>query len=61
MKIRIWLILALLNLQLGCAPGYYEKGPSYQEETSSDYRKWYRNPETEEEYQERIWRESLGG
>ena len=61
MKIWIWLILVLLNLQLGCAPGYYEKGPSYQEESSSDNRTWYSNPETEEQYQERIWWESHGG
>ena len=57
MKTWVWLALIILPLGAGCAPGYYEKEPAYQNYEQS-YPTWNRNPETNEEYLNRIWRES---
>jgi hypothetical protein len=54
MKARIWLILTMLMLMAGCAPGYYEK-PAEPETPTETWN--YRNPETQEEYERRIDRE----
>jgi hypothetical protein len=60
MKTWFWLLLAILTLMVGCAPGY--SGPAYQEETPA-YRemgKGYENPESAGEREERIWSEESG-
>jgi hypothetical protein len=58
--VKTWVVLflALLMFPIGCAPGYYEK-PGSHDVTPSYYetKKWYQNPETEEEREMRIWRE----
>ena len=54
MKARIWLILTMLMLMAGCAPGYYETPVAPETPTMT----WTRNPETQEEYERRIrWEE----
>ena len=58
MKTWLGLFLIIFMDLAGCAPGYYER-PAYRD--SGDYGqtfKWYQNAETDEERQERIWRES---
>ena len=57
MKTWFGLALIILPLGAGCAPGYYEKEPAYQAYEQS-YPTFTRNPETNEEYLNRIWRES---
>jgi hypothetical protein len=52
MKARIWLILTMLMLMAGCAPGYYEKPVAPEDPDVT----WTRNPETQEEYERRIQR-----
>lgn len=53
-----WLLLTMVMLLAGCAPGYSERPvsgdftPGYYEPKG-----WYQNPETEEEQAQRIWRE----
>jgi hypothetical protein len=49
-----WLFLLILTCLLGCAPGSYEpeQGSIYQ---GAESQKFYRNPETPEEQQQRIW------
>jgi hypothetical protein len=62
---KIWLcflIPVIMASILGCATGYYESPPTYE---TSAYEPpatpgWYRNPETEAEYQMRLWREDAG-
>jgi hypothetical protein len=51
MPARLLSLLTILVLTVGCAPGYYDTQPSYQPEATP---KWYKNPETEQEYQRRI-------
>ncbi len=62
MKTWVWLALIILPLGAGCAPGYYETEPSsvYQD-YQQPYPTFYTNPETTEEYLNRIWRESASG
>ena len=57
MAARLLILLTILVLWPGCAPGYYEKpqATTQPEET----RTWYTNPETEQEYQQRIWWENF--
>ena len=56
MKIWWWLCLTILTCTVGCAPGYYAPGQeSIYEESGSEH--LYRNPETQEQYQQRIWQE----
>lgn len=55
MKTWVGLALIILPLLVGCAPGYYETAPAYQQSSS----KFYTNPETEEQYERRIWWESM--
>jgi len=52
------LLLAISMFMAGCAPGYYKKRPGPGEEAPGYYetKKWYQNPETEEERWMRIWR-----
>jgi hypothetical protein len=59
MKTWAGLVLIILAPLVGCAPGYYETGPAYQEASPIFSGMTYTNPETEEEYQMRIWRESI--
>jgi hypothetical protein len=60
MGVRLLFLLAILSLLAGCAPGYYDTPQAaYQPEPT---RQWhtnpYTNPETEREYQRRIWWEN---
>jgi hypothetical protein len=60
MLARLLSVLTILTLAAGCAQGYYETPQaSYQPE---DTRQWftnpYTNPETEQEYRQRIWWEN---
>jgi len=55
MKIWVGLALIILTLLVGCAPGHYETGPAYQDSSPT----FYTNPETTEQYERRIWRESI--
>jgi uncharacterized protein YneF (UPF0154 family) len=55
MKTWVGLALIILPLLLGCAPGYYQPAPAYQQSSP----KFYTNPETTEEYERRIWWESM--
>ena len=61
MNTRFRLLLSVVMLMVGCAPGYYEK-PASGDVTPGYYetKKWYQNPETEEERNMRIWREESG-
>jgi hypothetical protein len=59
MKTWLGLVLIILTLPVGCAPGYYETGPVYQEPSPPFSRMTYQNPETTEQYQRRIWWESI--
>ena len=63
MKTWVGLALIILPLWTGCAPGYYEKAPANQAYQASPTQFYptlnYTNPETEEEYENRIWRESI--
>jgi hypothetical protein len=56
MKIAYALLLTILLA--GCAPGYYNQRPAYQEEETTKLydAKMYQNPETEAEQAQRIWR-----
>lgn len=62
MKTCLWLLLTLSVIVVGCAPGYYATGPSYQEGPPTERYEGmsFDNPETSEEKQMRIWRESMG-
>jgi hypothetical protein len=61
-KTSLFLLLAILMLLVGCAPGYYEKGQRYGEEAPGYYetKQWYQNPESEAERAMRMWREDSG-
>ena len=54
MKNWLWLVLAILALTTGCAQGYYDSPPAYQAPATTN---WNKNPETETEYQMRLWSE----
>jgi hypothetical protein len=56
-KIWLWLVLTLLTLTAGCARGYYDSRPAYQGGATVN---WYQNPETEGEYEMRLWQEDAG-
>ena len=60
MNIWVWLLLPILMLQAGCAPGYHDTGASSSEPVTSLSTMTFQNPETPEETTERIWRESIG-
>ena len=51
-KARLLFIVSVLALAAGCAHGYYEPQTAYQPEPTQ---KWYKNPETEQEYLQRLW------
>jgi hypothetical protein len=59
MKTWFWLLLAILTLMVGCAPGYDAKKPAYPTEapTYQETGKWRQNPETDSERDNRIWSE----
>jgi hypothetical protein len=59
MKIWVWLVLTILTLAVGCAQGYYDRRPAYPETGATI--NWVQNPETEEEYQLRLWSEDAYG
>jgi hypothetical protein len=59
MKTWIGLALTVLTFLAGCAPGYYEKGPAYQASSPTYSGMTYTNPETTEQYERRIWWESI--
>lgn len=59
MKAWLWLLLTLLVLTAGCAPGYYDSRPAYRDTGAA--MNWYQNPESEEEFQMRMWSEEAGG
>ena len=58
MKTRLWRVLAILTLTRGCAQGYSDQRPAYREPGAT--MRWYQNPETESEYQMRLWSEEAG-
>jgi hypothetical protein len=58
MKNWLWLVLAILTLTTGCAQGYSDQRPAYQGPATMN---WLQNPETESEYQMRLWSEDAGG
>ncbi|MGA9754693.1 MAG: hypothetical protein WBV23_06085 [Desulfobaccales bacterium] len=62
MKTWSWLLLAMLALMVGCAPGYEAPKPAYPTEAPAfrDTGMWHQNPETESERELRIWREESG-
>jgi hypothetical protein len=53
----IWLVLPLPLLAAGCAAGSGERSEAYQEPYYQTQH-LYKNPETQGEYEERIWEES---
>ena len=57
MKNWLWLVLTILTLTTGCAQGYTDPRPAYQGLATMN---WLQNPETESEYQNRLWREDAG-
>lgn len=60
MQARLLLLLTILALTVGCAPGYYETPPASQAETSPKmFTNPYTNPETQQEYEQRIWWENF--
>jgi hypothetical protein len=59
MKTWVWLVLTIMSLLMGCAQGYYESGPAYQAPAPVMSGMTYENPETTEQYEMRIWRESM--
>ena len=54
MPARLLLLLTILALTFGCAPGYYENPQAAYPRKRLAPQKWYKNPETEQEYQRRI-------
>ncbi len=58
METRLWLLLAILLLA-GCAQGYYETPQPYPQVGPT--MNWYQNPETESEYQWRLFKEESTG
>ncbi len=57
MRTWIGLLLAILMFMGGCAPGYYYR-PAYRDPGAT--MNWYQNPESEGEYQMRLWSEEAG-
>ncbi len=62
MKTCLWLLLTLSVIVVGCAPGYYATGSSYQEGPPTGRLEGmsFNNPETSEEKSMRILREGMG-
>ena len=62
MKTWFWLLLTVVMLTVGCAPGYSAKKPAYPEETpaSRGTGMLYQNPENGAEQGMRIWSEESG-
>jgi len=58
MKIWVWLFLAILTLAVGCAQGYYDRRSAYPDLGVT--MNWVKNPETEGQYQMRLWSEEAG-
>ena len=54
MNIWVWLLLPILMLQAGCAPGYHDNGASSSERVTSLSTTTFQNPETPEEQTNRI-------
>jgi hypothetical protein len=62
MKTLIGLLLTVVTLMVGCAPGYSGKKAAYSVEAPA-YREtgmWHQNPESDSERDSRIWREESG-
>lgn len=59
MKTWFWSVLVILTVTIGCAQGYYDSRPAYREAGAT--MNWIQNPETEAEYQMRLWSEDAGG
>jgi hypothetical protein len=59
MRTFMGIMFGLQLLTTACAPGYYERGAAYQSQGVPYYESQhlYRNPETQEEYERRIWQE----
>jgi hypothetical protein len=57
MKTWLWLLLAIVTFTGGCAQGYSDSRPAYQGPATMN---WLQNPETEDEYQMRLWSEDAG-
>lgn len=62
MKTWACLILTLMAFTVGCAEGYYAKGPAYPEEAPAVKMEpmTYVNPESPAEQEMRIWGEERG-
>jgi hypothetical protein len=58
MKNWLWLVLTILTLTIGCAQGYSDSRPAYREAGAT--MNWYQNPESEGEYEMRLWQEDAG-
>ena len=59
MPARLLSVLTILTLAAGCAQGYYDTRPAYQPEAAPQFHSNpYTNPETEQEYRQRIWWEN---
>ncbi len=61
MGMRHLFLLTILTLLTGCAPGYYETAPaaSPPESTRQFFSNPYTNPETQQEYEQRLRREEF--
>jgi len=58
MKTWFWWLFTILTLIGGCAQGYYDQRAAYPGTATMT---WTQNPESEGEYQMRIWSEDAGG
>jgi hypothetical protein len=56
MRVRLLFLLTILTLLTGCAQGYYENPQAaYQQEATPQwYTNPYKNPETQQEYEQRL-------
>jgi hypothetical protein len=60
MKTWACFILAFLVFTVGCAPGYYAKGPAYEAPVEKMEPLTFSNPESPAETEMRIWSEEAG-
>lgn len=56
MRAQLLLLPTILALTVGCAQGYYDTRAAYPQPEATPH--WYTNPETEQEYEQRIWWEN---